>query len=248
MLANEIERTRQHDGDGAGPGHRRHPVLIGIFEMIGRERAEPRRERGAMQVRQLIGMQANRKAEGLGLCKYLRSLFHREGDALAERIDRVRKAGGGDRRQHLIADRIDIAGLVSCHLGGNGVGAKECGSNRDRALAGKTAGGLQLAALGIEFEAVAGLDLDGGDALRDQGIEPRQRCRHKLVGADLSRRLHRGNDAAAGARDFFVTCARQTLLELVGAIAAVNQMGMTIDQAGRDPAAGAIGPLPGIER
>jgi hypothetical protein len=63
----------------------------------------------------------------------------------------------------------------------------------------------------------------------------------------LPRSLHGGNDAAAGARDFFVTRARQTLLELVGAIAAVNQMGMTIDQAGRDPAAAAIGPSPCIE-
>ena len=112
------------------------------------------------------------------------------------------------------------------------MGAKKCGANGDRALAGKTARGLQLAALGIELEAIAGLDLDGGDAFRDQGIEPRQRRSHKLVGAGLPRRFHRGNDAAAGARDFFVTRACQTLLELVGAVAAVDQMGMAVDQAG----------------
>ena len=70
----------------------------------------------------------------------------------------------------------------------------------------------------------------------------------KLIGAGLPRRFHRGNDAATGARDCFVARTRQALLELVGAVAAVNQMGMTVDQAGRDPAAGAIGPLPCIER
>jgi len=97
-------------------------------------------------------------------------------------------------------------------------------------------GGLQLAALGIEFEAISGLDLDGGDAFRDQGIEPGQRRRHKFVGACFSRGFHRRDDAAARARDFFVTRARQTSLELVGAIAAVNQMGVAVDQAGCDPA------------
>ena len=112
------------------------------------------------------------------------------------------------------------------------MGAKKCGANGDRALAGKTARRLQLAALGIELEAIAGLDLDGGDALGDQGVEPWQRRSHQLVGAGLPRRLHRGNDAAAGARDFFVTRACQTLLEFVGAVAAVDQMGMTVDQAG----------------
>ena len=104
-----------------------------------------------------------------------------------------------------------------------------------------------MAALGVEFEAVTGLDLDGGDAFGDQGVEPRQRRRDKFVGACLARGLHGRDDAAAGARDFFVAGSGETLLELVGAIAAVNQMGMTVDQARRDPAAGAIDPLPGIE-
>ena len=68
------------------------------------------------------------------------------------------------------------------------------------------------------------------------------------VGAGLPRRLHRRDDAAAGARDLFIARARQPLLEFVGAVAAIDQMGMTVDQAGRDPAAGAIGPLLRVER
>ena len=47
-------------------------------------------------------------------------------------------------------------------------------SYRHRAGFAETARGLQLPALGIEFEAVAGFDLDGGDAFGDQGVEPWQ--------------------------------------------------------------------------
>ena len=217
--------------------------------MIRRKRAEPRGERGAMQVRQLIGMQANRQAERLRLGEYLRGLFHREGDALAERVDRIGETLGGDRRQHLVADRVDVAGLVAVAISAATAWAPRNVVRTDigRSLA-ETACGLQLPALGIEFEAVAGLDLDGGDAFGDQGVEPRQRCRDELVGACLPRRLHGRDDAAAGARDFFVARAGETLLEFVGAIAAIDQMGMAVDQAGRDPAAGAIDPLLGIER
>ena len=68
------------------------------------------------------------------------------------------------------------------------------------------------------------------------------------VDARLPRRLHGRDDAAAGARDLFVARAGQTLLEFVGAIAAIDQMGMTVDQARRDPAAVAIDPLPRVER
>ena len=52
--------------------------------------------------------------------------------------------------------------------------------------------------LGLEVEPVAGLDLDRGDALGDQRVEPRQRAGDELVLARLARRPHRRDDAAAG--------------------------------------------------
>ena len=41
--------------------------------------------------------------------------------------------------------------------------------------------GAQRLRLGLEVEAVAGLDLDRGDAFGDQRVEPRQRLRDELV-------------------------------------------------------------------
>ena len=116
MLADEIERAGQNDGDGAGLGHGRHAVFVGIFEMVRRQRAESRGECRAMQVGELIGVQTKRQAERLRFCEYLRGLFHREGDAFAEGVDHIGETLGGDRRQHFVADRIDIAGLVAGHL------------------------------------------------------------------------------------------------------------------------------------
>ena len=58
--------------------------------------------------------------------------------------------------------------------------AEEGGANGDRARIGETPCRLQLPALGLQFEAIAGLDLDGGDALGDQGVEPWQGRRDQL--------------------------------------------------------------------
>ena len=55
-----------------------------------------------------------------------------------------------------------------------------------------------------------------------------------------ARRLDRGDDAAAGARDLLVARAGQPHLELVGAVAAIDQVGVAVDQARRDPAAVAV--------
>ena len=95
-------------------------------------------------------------------------------------------------------------------------------------------------ALGVEFEPVAGFDLDRGDAFGDQRVEPAQARREKFVLARRARRAHGRDDAAAGARDLLVARAGEPQLEFVGAIAAVDEMGVAVDQPGRDPAAFAI--------
>ncbi len=53
----------------------------------------------------------------------------------------------------------------------DGVGAEEGGADADRAHAGDGAGDAQHAELGVAVEAVAGLDLDGGDAFGDQRVD-----------------------------------------------------------------------------
>ena len=95
----------------------------------------------------------------------------------------------------------------------------------------------------VEVEAVARLDLDRRDAFGDQRVEPRQRLAHELVLARRTQRLDRRDDAAACPRHFLVGRAGQPHLELVGAVAGMDEMGVAIDQARRDPAAFAVDDL-----
>ena len=59
-----------------------------------------------------------------------------------------------------------------------------------------------------------------------------------LVG--FARGAHRRHDAAAGAGDVLVAGACQAHRKLVGALAAVDQVGVAVDQAGAQQGAGAV--------
>ena len=136
-----------------------------------------------------------------------------------------------------------IGVLVAVGFRRQRVRAEEGGAHRDRPLGAQPARGAQRLRFVVEVEAVAGLDLDRGDAFGDQRVEARQRCAHKLVLARRARRLDRGDDAAAGPRDLLIGGAGKPHLELVGAVAGMDQMGVAVDQARRDPAAFAIDDL-----
>ena len=53
----EIVGARQYYGRRSRAGHRHRAVLVGMFEMIGGEGAEARRQRRAVQIGELIGVQ-----------------------------------------------------------------------------------------------------------------------------------------------------------------------------------------------
>jgi hypothetical protein len=123
------------------------------------------------------------------------------------------------------------------------MGAEEGGAHGDGVGGAEPARGAQLAKLGPDVEPVARLDLDGGDAFSHQRGEPAAGRGHKRIVARGAGRLHRRDDAAAGARDLFIARAFETHLELVGAIAAEDEVRVAIDQPRRDPAALAIDDL-----
>ena len=62
-----------------------------------------------------------------------------------------------------------------------------------------------------------------------------------------ARRPHRREDSAAGPGNLVVARAAQAELELVRAIAGVDQVGMAVDQPRSDPAAGAVDALGRLE-
>ena len=141
-----------------------------------------------------------------------------------------------------LADEVDVVAAASRVLGRQRMGAEEGGAHRHAVGLAEAPRHAQLLALVFEREAVAGLDLDGADAVGQQLFEPRRGLREERVFVGLARGAHRGDDAAAGLRHLFVAGARQPHRELVGALAAVDQVGVAVDQARRDEGAAAVVP------
>ena len=215
--------------------------------MIGGERAEPGGERGALQVGELLRMQLDRQALRAGGFKHTAGLRRGEPNPLAEGVDGVGQTLGGDGRDHLEADEVDVTIGVARELGRQSVGAKEGRDDADVPQLAQAARGAKRLQFMLKREAVAGLDLDGGDALGDQGVEAGQGLGDKLVFGGCARGGHGGNDATPGAGNLFVARALQPQFELMGAVAAVDQVGVGIDQARGDPAALAIDGVGSVE-
>ena len=186
-------------------------------------------------------MQLDRQAERLGRVEDARrsARARRRCPRRSRRPHRPglrRRSPAASRRQTM----VDIGVLVAVRLRRQRMRAEEGGAHRHRPLVAEPARGAQRLRLVVEVEAVAGLDLDRGDAFGDQRVEARQRLRDELVLARRARRLDRGDDAAAGPRDLLIGRAGEPHLELVGAVAGIDEMGVAVDQAGRDPAAVAV--------
>ncbi len=127
------------------------------------------------------------------------------------------------------------------------MGAEESRAHRDGALLREPARSPQRLHLVFGVESVARLDFDGGDAFRQQRVEPRQGLAHELVFVGRAQCPDRGNDAAAGARDFLVGRPGKPHLEFVRPAAGVDQMGVAIDKPRRHQPAAAIDRLGGTE-
>ncbi len=78
------------------------------------------------------------------------------------------------------------------------------------------------------------------DALGDQSVQSLERRSHKLVFACGAGRADCRKNSAAFAGDLLIGGARESQLEFVRPIAPVDEVGVAIDEGGRDPAAFAI--------
>ena len=159
-----------------------------------------------------------RRARGV---EHARDLGGGEGDGLAEPVDGVDQAFRGERGQHIVGDERDI--FVALAFLRQRVGAEEAGLDDDIARLAEAARRAQHLALGCEVEAVAGFDLDRGDALGDQRVEAAQGLGDQRVLARGARGGDGGEDAAAGARDLLVGRAGEPQLEFARAVAAVDR-------------------------
>ncbi len=120
--------------------------------------------------------------------------------------------------------------------------AKKSGVHGDRIRCAKAARDAQHFSLGLQIQAVAGFYFDRRHAFCQQGFQPPCRLLKQTFLVGLAGGAHGGYDAAATTRDFFIAGAGQAQREFIGAVAAIHQMRMAIDQTRRDPAVSDIVP------
>ena len=120
------------------------------------------------------------------------------------------------------------------------MGAEEGGFDIDGAKRGELAGDAEHFQFGLDIEAIAGFDFDGGDAFSQYGVESLQCGFQKLGFRGFAGGAHGGHDAAACLGNIRISHAIETHFKFMGAIAAIDQMGVAIDEAGGEQLAAAI--------
>ncbi len=150
------------------------------------------------------------------------------------------KPGGRQRIEPLAADQVHVSLALAAIFLRQRVQSQVSGPDRDRQFTLEDARHFEHAPLGLEIEAVAGLHLEGGDALGHQALDSHRRSGNQRFGVGDSGSVDRCLNSAAAARYVLVGCAAETLLEFLDAIAAVHEVCVAVDQARRHPQAPAI--------
>ena len=141
-------------------------------------------------------------------------------------------------RQNFVDDVIDIGICLAREFGRYGVRGEQGRADAEPGRFAEPASHPQHLELGVEVQAVTGLDLDGCHALASKRLQPGQRVGVQLVLAGRAGGRHGGQDAAAFSRYFFVADAAKPPLVFLGPLAAEDEVRMTVDEGGRHPAPG----------
>ena len=195
-------------------------------------------ERGALLVRQLLRVEADRKAVGARGGEHAFDLLAGEGDGFAEGIDAGGEPSPRDRGNHVFADHLQegFATRALLRIGRESMRGEQGGDDPDGLVVESLCRLEQFAFVG-GIETVTRFDLDRGDPARHQRPEAAARLCDQRLGLGGANCLDRRDDAAAGHRDFRVGRAGAPHGMLVRARAREDQVRVAIDESGRDPRA-----------
>ena len=236
----EVERPRQQHRDRTRGGHGDGVVFGHELQVVGGQRLVTRRQAGAVQRRQLLGVQFHRQTELLRGHEHFLDLRRGKRQVLAERIHRVHQAIGRQGREHFGANVLDVVVGAVLVLRRQGVGGEAGGAHADRKRFAETPGDPQHLAFVGQVEAVAGLDLDAGDTVAHQAFQALGGAGEQLIFAGRAGGAHGAGDAATAGGDLRVADTLQALFEFIAAVAAEHRVGVAVDQARGDPGAAEV--------
>ncbi len=200
--------------------------------MVGTRRAELGGELGAARPFELVGVQLEPQAGGPGAGQDRARLGNAEDAGLAEHVAKPRESLAGHRGDHLIAHQAHVLPAAGAVLGRHFVRAKKGGDEGRSRLGAQPADHAQLFALRVEVEPVAGLDLDGRRAVRQEHGESGAGRGDELVFRARAHVPHRLQDAAARGRDGLIGLTERAALVVVEAGRTEDGVGVAVDEAG----------------
>ena len=196
---------------------------------------ETGRDLAAADVRELLGVHSYAQAQPIRSLEQDDRLFGAESNVFDENIDGIHQPLAVQLRQPLARHRIDVIGRPASEFGWQCVRRQERGADPDSERLTQLARHPQHPPFIRQGQAIAGLDLHRGHTFGRQGGQPGCALREQLLLAGKARIAHGVEDAAALVRDLFIGNPAQPLRILGGAGAGKDQVGMAIDQPGRDP-------------
>ena len=232
-VAQKVVSTGQQQRHAAVLLHGLDAAVRQVFQVVAAQGPVTRCQGRAALVTELLGMQFDGQAQGLRGLEDAFGLGRCEADVFAESVHRVDQACRVLRGQPL-AGVVDVGVGAAAVLGRQRVGRQRGGANGDGQVASDAPRHAQAACFVFGAQAIAGLDFQRGDALGHQHPGALGGTGVEAVVAGGACGRHRAANAATGPSDFFVAGALQAQLEFGGAVAAVDQVGVGVDQAGRD--------------
>jgi hypothetical protein len=167
-------------------------------------------------------------------------VFRREHTCLAEDVAPFGQAFGGDRRNHVLDDQIDVALAASAVLDRHFMRAHERGRQLDRLRRVQIADHVQHLQFGFGGQPVAALRFGGGGAAAQHLGEPPAGVGRQYRLARVARGQHRAEDSAAFGGNLLIAGAGHPPPELRAPVAGEHDVRMRIDEAWHHGAAAGI--------
>ena len=250
MAAAQVEwHGRQVHAHCAGGGEQGQFGGGRHIQVVGRDGAQLHGQADAPQRLEFVGVDLGRQPQGQASLQHPPGLGAIKDVGLAKHIAEEGPAAPGKGRprvpgrrggQHLVDHQVDVLVGPAPVLGRDGVGPHKGGHQIDGVGAVQGGDGPEHLELARGVEPVAGLDLDGGRAQGQHGVQAGAGLALQLVHGGLAHGAHRAGDAAAGGHDLHVAGPPDPQLELVHPVAGIKDVGVGIDKAGADDAAAGV--------
>jgi hypothetical protein len=223
-----------------GAAHGFEAGRFGGFEVVSGACAELTGEGDAAVGAKLLGVQAQLQAVVLGGGEDGARLGEGEGMVVAEDIAEAGEAVLGDVREQIVGDEAEIAWAVVLELRRHGMRSQQRGNDAQRGALLERAEDVEDLQFGVAGEAVAGLGFNGGGAATEEPVSVVEGGYGEVFEALVAGLADSGEDSTACGSDLLIGLAGDALLELGDAVAAEDEMGVGVDEAGEDGAFGGV--------